>query len=115
MRLMAVLILLLLTVGCSCGDELPTPTVQPQPVVEQPTYQGETQYDYKAGAPDVLTNPEKPIDTTDRDLAPITPQPATVTTSSTSSSGGWQPYYYYPPTPPAPIIIINGTITITIN
>jgi hypothetical protein len=114
MRLLAVLVtltILLLTVGCSC-EPAPQPTVQPQPVLEIPTYQGETQYDYKAGAPDVLTNPEIPIETIE--YAPVTPPPAPEYSGHNNPDGSWYRYYY---TPPAPIRveIYGGTVAVNVG
>lgn len=51
-RLVVLLVLVLLFSGCSSFKVVsPQPLVQ-QPILTQPTYQGITQYDYKAGPPD---------------------------------------------------------------
>ena len=105
MRLAVVLIALLFTVGCSCGEQR-QPAVQPQPIIEQPTYQGETQYDYKAGAPDDLTNPVQDTNNPDSGADSGYPQPA-VTVSGGGSSGGWSGGHSY--TQPVRRIVYAGS------
>jgi hypothetical protein len=98
MRLAVVLAILLFTVGCSCGFEKKAqPTVQPQPVVEQPTYQGVTQYDYKAGAPDELTNPVRDYNNPDSNADSGNPQPSVTASNGGSSTGWWGHGSYIPP------------------
>lgn len=115
MKLLAVIIsLLILTTGCVMAKEPAQPVVQPQPVVvEQPTYQGETQYDYNAGAPDV---PSNPVIEPEPYIAPAVPPTPQYTLSSTSGGGGYTPWVpYYPPAPAVRVNIITGTVIITVN
>ena len=118
MKLLAVIIsLLILTAGCVSGKKAEQPVVQPQPiVVEQPTYQGITQYDYKAGKPDELTKPVITITDNSTVTLPVTtPQQQTlpVVSSSSYSYSYWMPYY--PPEPVIPVVIIIGTIEVTVE
>jgi hypothetical protein len=123
MRWLAVLIVVILTVGFGCLRP-PEPTVQPpipQPVIQQQGWDGVTQYDYKAGAPNVYPTPPSTVNETTVNpylitihypsiaewLAlrfPITVAPETM----------WMPYYppYIPPV--VTTIIWTGNVTITV-
>jgi hypothetical protein len=115
MRLLIILVILLAAVGCRAK------TLEPAviPVIEQPTYQGVTQYDYKAGPPNVYTNPA--VNNTESvnpylvqqglDWSKYFPKlpdaPSTGTTSG--RGGGW----YY--APPARVVFWSGSATVTVQ
>jgi len=126
MKLLAVIMsLLILTTGCVAG-EAAQPVVQPQVTVEQPTYQGITQYDYKAGPPEYVEDTVQTDNTTPS--APIEPEqpqsafslPYLNITGGGGGGGYWPPYYYTPPAPepepePQPVTILSGNVTVTIT
>jgi hypothetical protein len=111
MRLLVVLIGLVFTVGCACGSEVPVVPVV-QPVIEQPTYQGVTQYDYKAGAP----NEHAPNlrDTSHDYIAPVGVSEPSQTYNFSGGGSSWGGSWNYSPTP-VKVIIMSGTVTITVN
>jgi len=127
MKLLAVIMsLLILTTGCVAG-EAAQPVVQPQVTVEQPTYQGITQYDYKAGPPEYV-EPTQTDNTTpsgtiaeSEPLQPTFSLPYYLITGGGGGGGYWPPYYYTPPAPapepepdPQPVTILSGNVTVTI-
>jgi|GEM_PF-6945518 hypothetical protein len=128
MKLLAVIMsLLILTTGCVAGESA-QPVVQPQVTVEQPTYQGITQYDYKAGAPgytivdNTIQSADGTVQTDNTTQAtPTVPsQPASslpyLITGGGGGGGYWPPYYYTPPAPkPQPVVILSGSVTVTIT
>jgi hypothetical protein len=113
MRLVIVLAILVSAVGCSMFEtKQPAPIVQP--VIEQPTYQGVTQYDYKAGAPDEYTaQPDTPESTPNPYLTPTVYEPIPTASGGSSSTGWAGGSYYY--TPVVKILIWQGTGTLTKN
>ena len=113
MKLLAVFIGLIFVVGCACASEPPEiPIVQP--VIEKPTYQGVTQYDYKAGPPD--EHAPNLRDTSHDYVTPVgvnEPAPAYNFSGGRSSwNGSWNSSYY--PTP-VRVIIRNGTVKVMVN
>jgi hypothetical protein len=115
MRLLIILVILLAAVGCAKSQ----PTVQS--IVEPlPQWNGVTQYDYKAGAPNELSAP--------------TEQPEIENTSPTELMHPWSYYFpevynphhfetpsggsgysYYQPQPLPSVIFWQGSATITIQ
>ena len=115
MKLLAVILSVsILAAGCSCiVKNTPAPAAQPQPIIEVPTYTGVTQYDYKAGDPNVPTNPQLPVPP---EVSPqFTKQPDPVSNTPSANSYGWATYYYYPPIIPAPVSIYSGTVAIIVE
>lgn len=130
MKLLAVIMsLLILTTGCVAG-EAAQPVVQPQVTVEQPTYQGITQYDYKAGPPEYVEDtpqadnitPSGAIAESEPPPQPAFSLPYYLITGGGGGGGYWPPYYYTPPAPapepepePQPVTILSGNVTVTIT
>ena len=129
MKLLAVIMsLLILATGCVAG-ETAQPVVQPQVTVEQPTYQGITQYDYKAGPPEYVEDTVQADNTTPSGAIAETEPPQSTSslpyyliTGGGGGGGYWPPYYYTPPAPapepepePQPVTILSGSVTVTIT
>jgi hypothetical protein len=114
MRLLIILVILFAAVGCA----KPQPTVQP--IVEPlPQWNGVTQYDYKAGAPNELSAPTEQLEiesTSPTELMhpwsyyfPEVYNPHHFETPSGGSGGG---SYYVAPTY---TVFWNGSATVTIQ
>jgi len=127
MKLLAVIMsLLILATGCVAG-EAAQPVVQPQVTVEQPTYQGTTQYDYKAGPPEYVEDTAQTDNTTQGGAIAESEPPQSAfslpylnITGGGGGGGYWPPYYYTPPAPepepePQPVTILSGNVTVTIT
>ena len=122
---LGIFVILLCAVGCLVSTE--QPTVQ-MPVIEVPTYNGVTQYDYKAGAPnDYSVQGTDSITTTVNPYLVPEPSytwdyyfPPKLNTHYTPWMGGWGGggYYYVPYIPPVPvsnITIYQGTISLEVQ
>ena len=118
MRLLIILAILLSAVGCA--TENPQPAVQP--VIEQPTYQGQTQYDYKAGAPNEYSN-QTVENVTSESTYPV-PQlihpwsyyfPEVYNPHHFESGSGGSGYSYSPPQTLPSVVFWQGSTTVTVQ
>ena len=119
MRLLTILVILLVATGCV--SEKPQPVVQPIP--EQVPWNGVTQYDYKAGAPDEhtpvaventtnqggYTNPSYPS------LDSYFPEKYNPHHFEVYGGGGGYSGYYYTPPASTPQTFWTGSATITVQ
>lgn len=110
------MVMLLCTVGCSQSIQ---PTVQP--VLEIPTYNGVTQYDYKAGAPDIHTPQPAPETYAVNPYLNKAPEknlgdyfPEKPSTHYTPWMNGWGGYFYSNPIP-VYTVFWSGSATITVQ
>ena len=124
--LLVVLVIGLCTVGCLVSTEQPVV----QPVLEVPTYNGVTQYDYKAGAPNDYS-----VSETNNDTATVNPYlipepsysweyyfPQKPNIHYTPWAGGSRGYYYafsippeVPVPPPVSVVFWSGSAVVTVG
>jgi hypothetical protein len=119
---MRLLLILVILVAAGCVTEKPQPAVQPIP--EPIKWNGVTQYDYKAGAPNDYT-PKAPepnsnsgyTNSTYPSLDSYFPEVYNPHHFDVGGGGGGSSYYYAPITPisPTPATFWTGSATVMVQ